>query len=215
MLLVAIIAIASGSAFAEKTNPWDWPAVSLGALLPHEFLNPSFLPNELESIAENADFNVDLLAQDFVHSQARLELGMGQQSLAINSAQPPTVLSGAPGETVTLDLRNLVLRGQDTFTLQGTSTTKFIINVSGKFSLLNNARIVLAGGVQWNNVFFNVLGRGSVVVLSDQSILYGALTASKSTVRLEENAIVYGKVVAKKVLISGAAQIVLPPVVSN
>lgn len=215
MLLVAITAIAGGSAFGEKTKPWDGPAVSLGAILPHEFLNPAFLPNELGSIDENADFDVDLLQQNFARSQGHLELAMGQQSLAINSSQAPSVVSGAPGETVTLDLRNFVLQRNDTFTLQGTSTTTFVINVSGKFSLLNNARIVLAGGVQWNNVFFNVLGRGSVVVLTDQSILHGALTASKRTVRLEENAIVYGKVFAKKVLISGAAQIVLPPVVSN
>ena len=206
----------AGSAFAEKTNPWDWPAVSLGTSVPHEFLNPSFLPNGFGSIAENADyFDVDLLEQDFNRSQARVELAMKQQSLAINSSKPPSVFTGAPGQTITLDLRNLVLRRQDTFTLQGTSTTNFVINVSGQFSLLNHAQIVLAGGVQWNNVFFNVLGPGSVVSIRDNSILHGTLTATQRIVSLRNQAIVYGRVMAGNLWINGAARIVLPPVVSN
>src|SRR6185295_15549545 len=88
-----------------------------------------------------------------------------------------TTVTGAPGETVVLSLRDFQLAGHSTFTLQGTATTTFIINVSGQFSLLKNARIVLSGGVQWNDVLFNVRGSGTVSISGDAS-LQGILMAN-------------------------------------
>jgi hypothetical protein len=75
-----------------------------------------------------------------------------------------TSIMGAPGETVVLRLRNFALRGNATFTLQGTATTNFVINVRHRFSLLDRARIVLSGGVTWDNVLFNVRGSGHVTL---------------------------------------------------
>ena len=200
--------------YGENINRSAWPAVSLGTNPPDNFISATFLPDEPWPIVESGDY-FDVTGVEESLNKTVLDLAVSQRSAAINSSKPPVILMGAPGETVTLNLRNFVLRRYDTFTLQGTSVTNFIINVSGKFSLSNHARIVLAGGVQWNTVFFNVLGRGSVVVQTDQSILHGSLTASKRTVRLEENAVVYGKVIASKVRISGAAQIVQPPIISQ
>ena len=200
--------------YGENTNRSAWPAVSLGTSAPDNFINATFLADELWPIVESGDY-FDVTSIEESLNKTVLDLRVSLRSAAMNSSTRPGILTGAPGETVTLNLGNFVLRRNDTFTLQGTSTTNFIINVSGKFLLSNSARIVLAGGVQWNNVFFNVFGRGSVIVLTDQSILHGTLTASKRTVLLEENAIVYGKVIASKVRISGAAQIVQPPIISQ
>lgn len=124
------------------------------------------------------------------------------------------VLSGGPGETVTLNLRNFMLRDASTLTLEGTATTSFIINVTKKFALTGSARIVLSGGVQEQNVFFNVLGTGTQPLLKKNTILFGTLTATYRDVLLSGHSIVYGKVVAEGVRLKGAAQII-PPVVSQ
>src|SRR2546423_1431870 len=55
--------------------------------------------------------------------------------------------SGAPGETVVLKLGRFTLADNSTFTLQGTATTTFVINVGKRFSLSDNSQIVLADGV--------------------------------------------------------------------
>ncbi len=125
-----------------------------------------------------------------------------------------TTISGAPGETVTLDLRNFALADHSTFTLQGTATTTFVINVTKQFSLSGNSQIVLSGSVRWDHVFFNVLGPGGAASLSGKAQLYGTLTASLRTVKMRGQSIAYGAVVANRVALRGAAQIVPCPVVS-
>src|SRR5437868_4349754 len=48
-------------------------------------------------------------------------------------------ITGAPGETIVLSLKNFILRDNSSFTLQGTATTTFVINVRKKFSLSGNS----------------------------------------------------------------------------
>lgn len=119
------------------------------------------------------------------------------------------IVQGGPGETVVLNLKNFVISGSATFTLQRTATTNFIINVTKQFSLSNNAKIVLSGGLQWNHVFFDVLGKGDVT-LSGHSWLAGILTASQRMVKLTDHSTVWGQVIANKVLIRDSAQIIHP-----
>lgn len=126
-----------------------------------------------------------------------------------------TTLAAAPGSTVTLDLQNFLLSGHSTLNLFGDATASFVINVAGKFSLAQSGKILLAGGLQWNRVFFNVLGTGSVITLSGNSILSGQLTASQRIVRLSGHALVYGSLSARQVLLRQSAQVVLPPIVSQ
>ena len=54
------------------------------------------------------------------------------------------VLSGAPGQTVVLKLQNLTLTA-GSLTLQGSTNTTFVINVSKSFSLTNSRRHYSAG----------------------------------------------------------------------
>jgi len=123
-------------------------------------------------------------------------------------------ISGAPGATVVLSLKSFLMSGSSTFTLQGTATTSFVINVNKQFSLSGMAKIMLSGDVQWNNVVFNVRGQGSVVTLSGHSSLTGILNANDRTVKMSGQAIVYGKVNAKKLRLLESSQIIEPPVVS-
>ena len=132
-----------------------------------------------------------------IHGSAMSGLG-SSASIRLGGSQNVSI-PGAPGQTVTLNLRNFVLAGQSTFTLQGTATTSFIINVTRQFSLSGSSRIILSGGVRWDHVFFNVLGRGSVVSIRNRAQLYGTLRARQRTVRLDDYSIVYGAVTARKI----------------
>src|SRR4029077_2831136 len=137
-----------------------------------------------------------------IHNSALSGLG-ASASIILGGTQNVSIL-GAPGATVTLNLRNFVLADQSSFTLQGTATTSFIINVTKQFSLSGSSRIILSSGVRWDHVFFNVLGRRSVVSLSGRAQLYGTLTARHRTVRLDDHSIVYGAVRARKILVTDA-----------
>jgi hypothetical protein len=129
-------------------------------------------------------------------------------------SQQNLALSGGPGETVSLDLQSFVLRDEATLTLEGTTTTSFVMNVSKQFSLSGSSRIVLTGGLRWNHVFFNVLGVGRAVSLKGAVTLVGILTADQRTVQMRGHAFVYGSIAARRLAINGAAQIVPPPVAS-
>jgi hypothetical protein len=139
--------------------------------------------------------------------------GLGSSSISLRGNQSSSIV-GAPGETVTLDIRNFVLTGHSTLTLQGTATTSFIINVTKQFSLSGRSRIILSGGLRWDHVFFNVLRRGSVVSLSGNAQLYGTLTALQRTVKMGGHSVVYGAVTAKRILLTGAARIIPPSIAS-
>ena len=146
-----------------------------------------------------------------IHASARSGLG---SSASINlDGEENTSIVGAPGETVTLNFRNFVVADQSSFTLQGTATTTFIINVTKQFSLSGSSQIILSGGLQCDRVFFNVLGRGSVVSLYDNAQLYGTLTAMQRTVNIN-GSIVYGAVRARKIFLTEGARIIPPPVIS-
>jgi hypothetical protein len=165
------------------------------------------------NLTGNAAFNrstADLVLA--IHDSALSGLG-SSGSISLRGNQDSFIV-GAPGEMVTLDIRNFALTGHSTLTLQGTATTSFIINVTKQFSLSGSTRIILSGGLRWDHVFFNVLGRGGAVFLSGRAQLYGTLTARERTVQLRGQSIVFGNVVAKRVLLSGAAQIIPLPFAS-
>lgn len=178
-----------------NSNAWPYPA-------------RGWIGNE--SFANAADSQ-----EIFESSSAALSMGAVPPSgdLRLSKTQSLTI-SGALGETITLDLGSLALKGHSVLTLEGTATTSFVINVSKQFSLSGISRIILTGGLQWDNVVFNVLGPGHVVSLKQSASLTGMLVANQRTVRLRGQSIVYGGVVANRVALRGAAQIVPSPVVS-
>jgi len=144
------------------------------------------------------------LASKSANSFTRINL-TGHQSVTI---------SGSPGETVRLNLRDFVLGRSSTFTLAGMVTTTFIINVRNEFALSGRSRVVLAGDAQTDNVVFNILGKGDVVRLTRKASFAGVLVANRRTVRLGGHSIINGQVSARHVMLSGASQIIPPPIVS-
>ena len=144
------------------------------------------------------------LAAESANSFTRIDLTR-HQSVSV---------SGSPGETVRLNLRDFVLARSSTLTLEGTATTTFIINVRNQFALSGRSRVVLAGDVQCDTVVFNILGKGDVVRLTRRASLTGVLVANRRTVRLGGHSIINGQVFAKRVSLRGASQIIPPPIVS-
>jgi choice-of-anchor A domain-containing protein len=122
--------------------------------------------------------------------------------------------TGTPGETVVLNLRCFKMGGNSTFTLDGAANTTYIINVKKQFSLAGHANIVLTGGLDWNDVLFNVRGKGDDILLSRESSFQGVLMANKRSVRLRDNAIARGEIIADNVQVQGSSQMIHPPVVS-
>jgi len=122
-------------------------------------------------------------------------------------------ITGAPGETVVLSLKNFILRDNSSFTLQGTATTTFVINVRKKFSLSGNSHIDLVG-VQWDQVLFNVVGTGQRVSLGGSSVFNGILMANDRTVRLSKDAMVSGEIIANRLKIRGSTRVLHPPFIS-
>jgi choice-of-anchor A domain-containing protein len=130
------------------------------------------------------------------------------------SGSDSLTLTGAPGETVVLSLRSFAMSGDSTLNLTGAANTTFVINVKNGFSLMNAARIVLSGGLDWNDVVFNVRHSGAEIQISGTADLEGILLAARRTVRLRDSALVRGEVIADALLMRGVSQILHPPVVS-
>ncbi len=160
-----------------------------------------------------ADSSVDNSAEEAMNSSFHRSPANSFTRLILVRHQKVTI-TGAPGERVRLKLGDFVLCGNSTFTLQGTATTTFIIRVKNQFSLFKNAKVVLLGGVQWNDVVFQVLGKRDPVFLRGTASLQGILIAHKRKVILKNDSIVHGQVMARIVQLKGASQIDQPPIVS-
>jgi hypothetical protein len=122
-------------------------------------------------------------------------------------------ITGAPGETVVLGLKNFILRDNSSFTLQGTATTTFVINVNKKFSLSGNSHIDLVG-VQWDQVLFNVVGTGQRVSLGGSSDFTGIRMAHDRTIKMKGDATVFGELIANRFKLRGSTRVLHPPVIS-
>jgi hypothetical protein len=122
-------------------------------------------------------------------------------------------ITGAPGETVVLSLKNFILRDNSSFTLQGTATTTFVINVNKKFSLSGNSHIDLVG-VQWDQVLFNVVGTGQRVSLGGSSVFNGILMANDRTIKMKGDATVFGELIANRFKLRGSTRVLHPPIIS-
>ena len=167
------------------------------------------------SIFHNQDALLDNGVNEALAASAHafsLTPNRSNRSVKLGGSENMTI-TGAPGETVVLSLKNFILGGNSSFTLQGTATTTFIINVNKKFSLKGNSHIDLAG-LQWNQVLFNVVGTGERVSLGGSSIFNGILMANDRTIRLKRNATVSGELIANHLKLRGSSRVLHPPILS-
>jgi hypothetical protein len=133
-----------------------------------------------------------------------------------NTSQSMT-LKGPPGQKVVINLQSFVMTS-GTFTLEGTATTTFIINVQNQFSL-NNSKIQLANlsgvvgsptGVQASNVLFNIRSSGIQISLNQsgtQISMSGILLALRDKIALSGGK-VDGRVIGNQVNITSGGQVI-------
>jgi hypothetical protein len=136
-------------------------------------------------------------------------------NVSISNASQSMAVMGPPGQKVVINLQNFVMSA-GTFTLEGTTTTTFIINVSKQFSL-NNSKILLAdlsgmaststSGVQASNVLFNIRSNGIQISLNQGTQMSGNLLALGNKVVLSGGK-VYGRVVGGQVNITSGGQVI-------
>jgi hypothetical protein len=127
---------------------------------------------------------------------------------SVNLSGSSLTITGGANEKVVLRLTDFVLTNNSTFTLSGTATTSFIVNVTRNFSLGGNSHISLVN-VPASHVLFNIRGTGSVVSMGN-STGSGILLALNRTVNLSQNGQVTGWVIANQVNISGNSSVVSP-----
>jgi hypothetical protein len=167
------------------------------------------------SIFNNQDALLDNGVNEALAASAHafsLTPNRSNRSVKLGGSENMTI-AGAPGETVVLSLKNFILGGNSSFTLQGTATTTFVINVRKNFSLKGNSHIDLAG-LQWNQVLFNVVGTGERVALGGNSNFEGILMANNRTIKLRGNATVSGELIANHLKFRGSSRILHPPILS-
>ena len=183
---------------------------SNGAVLTlnHAVITGSIFNNQ-DALLDNG-VNEALAASDHA---ASLTPNRSNTSISLTGHDNMTI-TGAPGETVVLSLKNFILQGNSSFTLQGTATTTFVINVNKKFSLKGNSHIDLVG-LQWNQVLFNVVGDNGRVHLGGNSIFNGILMADDRTVELRGHATASGEIIANRLKLYGSSRVLHPAVVSQ
>jgi len=125
----------------------------------------------------------------------------------ITNSNQSMSITGGPGEKIVLNLQSFVIT-QGSFTLQGTATTSFIINVAKNFSLSGGSKILLSG-VPPQNVLFNIRGTGGQVAFSGGSSMSGILLALNRKVDLSGGHVT-GKVIADQVVITSGGSVVTP-----
>jgi len=114
---------------------------------------------------------------------------------SVNLDGSSLTISGGANEKVVLKLTNFILTNHSIFTLSGTATTAFIINVRNTFSLTSNSAISLLN-VPASNVLFNIRGAGTIVQLRGGSTMSGTLLALRRNVRIRGGSKVVGRVIA-------------------
>lgn len=133
----------------------------------------------------------------------------------LNNGAQMTITDLTPGDKVVLSLQNFQLDKSSTFTLQGTATTTFIINVAKNFSLDHASQITLLG-VPSANVLFNLKGDGKINAGSHASgiilALNGKVTLSGNTGGTNPTGsnVTNGQIIAKQVELSDSTRVVTP-----
>ncbi len=125
-------------------------------------------------------------------------------SVNITNVSQSMSIMGGPNQKIVLNLQNFVMSA-GTFTLQGTTTTTFIINIAKQFSL-NNAKILLSG-VPASNVLFNIRSSGQQISLNQGTEMSGILLARNDKISLSGGK-VYGRVIGDQINITSGGQVI-------
>jgi choice-of-anchor A domain-containing protein len=147
--------------------------------------------SSIRTAAENASTSAAALTKTSGMTDQSGSISLSNSSVTINALQNAS-------ENV-LDITNLSL-SNSTLTLNdnGYSGAKFIINVTGTFSVTGNSSIKITGGGTGADIIFNIEGTGSTVSLtgSSSSSIVGTILAPQRNVNLSGGGTLTGAVLA-------------------
>ena len=116
-----------------------------------------------------------------------------------------------------LQLSNFQLSSGMTLTLNGTSSTRYIINVTNNFSM-NNAKVVEVGtGFTAANVIFNYVNQNGNLTMDNGSVLNSILVAGSKTFTMDHASTINGELLAAAnctVNLKNGSKVIHPPIVS-
>ena len=177
----------------------------------HAVLSPAY--TDYQNLSDAACGEVDTggyTVNNSVITLTNVNITNTSQSMVI----APTATNLATTNRIVLNLNSFTMSA-GTFTLEGTATTTYIINIKNLFSL-NNAKILLADlsgvvgsatGVQASNVLFNVRSKGIQISLNQGTEMSGILLALGNKVSLSGGK-VFGRVIGGQVNITSGGQVV-------
>ena len=175
----------------------------------HAVLSPAF--TDYQNLSDAADNECDTPPGGYTVNGSPMAL---TNVNITNSSQSMMVNDPFGGSKIVLHLNNFIMSA-GTFTLEGTATTTYIINVKNQFSL-NNAKILLAdqsgmvgsaSGVQASNVLFNIRSSGIQISLNQGTQMSGILLALHDKVSLSGGK-VFGRVIGEQVNITSGGQVI-------
>lgn len=190
----------SGSSFQDAAT---------NTILSTAAANVATLSANIQSLTKTTNFTLSGFTNNTPSALSKIiASGSGDNTANINLTINGTGAANPLNQPIVLKLSDFVLNeaGGTQLTLVGTATTKFIIDVSGQFSLANSSDIILSGGLLASNVIFNARAT-SGAGLGGGSTLKGILVANKGVASLSGASIVTGQVIGKSIALSGASKI--------
>lgn len=135
---------------------------------------------------------------------------------SITSSMTLVAQNDRPGKSTVLNLTDFSLGDHQTLTLvgDGTGSANFILNISRTFMMGAQSQIILQNGVSWDDVLFNVKGKGTDLVMNAQSYFRGILMGTKRTLTMDGGATIEGEAIVDQLQMKGGSQIIHPPVTS-
>jgi len=176
-----IFEVAGDSGHLSVTNATINGNVGLGSLTTDRFTNSS-ITGSVSNLATGAQANADAINAS--RTAALLATTGSMSGNQIHLTNGSVTFTGKSGQNV-VDLKGINLTNS-TFTINGTSTERFIFNVSGSSSI-TNSQIALSGGVTANDVIFNFSGTGHAVSLTNSRVngtfldLKGSISATNGS----------------------------------
>lgn len=163
--------------------------------------------NTVHSVSEAAALDAAANAATYYAGYYR---GLAPTDTSISEITGSTTLFAASGLNV-LDLDKLVLGASEVLTLDSQSNDAgFVINVKGDLKL-DSAKILLTGGLGFEDVLFNVGGKVSLSGGGNASILQGTVMALKKEIAVSPG-LVQGSLIGKKITLTSSADLDTAPV---
>lgn len=214
----------AGSGLLSLTNSWiKGSAYNTAGQISGPFItstgnagptvNSAYLASAATSASNSSTAAANLVTNAGVGANQLVYGGALSGTPATIALSTAASITGTANQTYVLNLTDLILSGAGAvLTLNGASTTNYVINVNRYMALSASAQIKLgAGGIGQNNILYNVTNASTYdVTLSGASVVNGIILAPTRNAKLTGGSVVYGEVIAKGVSLSGRSKVINP-----